>query len=101
MGLTWRKDERVYLETETPFNLINCEKPLKFKFTKDLSNCFPRKDDATPDLTFADFGVFNMINSVGQFANIFQTEELSMTFDNVDFNWFANPQSPMVSLSCL
>ena len=41
MGITWTDDNRSTLETESPFQLKNCQCELEFNF-KDQSECFPR-----------------------------------------------------------
>lgn len=87
MGITWTDDNRSTLETESPFQLKNCQCELEFNF-KDQSECFPRS--TAQGNAVADFGVLNKSNG------LFQTEFLSMKFDTVDFNWFGKPQSEKV-----
>lgn len=94
--MTWPQDVRLFLEAESPFQLINCEKQLVFRFPWSYYGMFTRESkkesgSTTSTHQFVDFGIYTMLNRP---INTFQTEILSMTFDNVDFNWFANPHSP-------
>lgn len=76
------------MEEESPFDLANCEIKLEFTFDALGKECFPRHKSQTEK--FAEFGMLTMPN------RRFQTEEVNMEFETVDFNWFANPHTEKV-----
>ncbi len=88
VGFTWTPAYREILQDESPFELINCEVELEFTFDVNGAECFPRKISQTSQL--ADFGICSIPNVR------FQTEEIQMSFDTVDFNWFASPHTDKV-----
>jgi len=90
VGISWTREVRSLLESgESPFNLSNCNIELEFTFDTEGLDCFTRKFSANSRV--ADFAILNVPNDT------FQTEEIIMEFDTVDFNWFASPHTEKVS----
>lgn len=87
VGLTWTAAQRSELEKLDNFNHDDCKLPVEFIFDKDAKDTFPRKMGSS---SYADFAIYNMPN------NEFQTKTLSMSFETVNFNWYAQPHSKNV-----
>lgn len=83
-GITWTPIQRDVLELENPFRVDDCKITLTFTFEYDLNDVYPRQ---TTQNNWVEIGIFSNPN------RRFQTEEISMTFDSVDFNRFEPPTS--------
>lgn len=98
MGFSWNKTVRNELQNDQqPFDIKACELPLIFVFDGECNTCFTRtitqplaKSDA--EFHVVDFAVLTLPDG------LFQTEEISMVFETVDFNLFASPQNEKVLL---
>lgn len=99
MGYAWKPDHAEFLEDgEYAFDLKYCKLKLKFRFDTECSECFPRKitqpentSGNVIELNAVDFAVLSLPRKS------FQSEEIPMSYDTVDFNWFANPQNEKVN----
>jgi hypothetical protein len=71
----------------SPFDISVCSFEIEFN---NLNDSFPRKQSQT--IHIADFAIFNIPNVT------FQTIPVSLTFDFVDYNWYAGGNSKWVSV---
>lgn len=87
MGIAWSLEKRA--ELENLFDLDECTLSLSFTFSSEMNACFPRK---FKDSFVADFAIYSLPHGS------FQSEEISMVFESINYQWFAGGQSKKVQI---
>jgi hypothetical protein len=86
VGIGWSEESREFLASTTNLNLELCKIYLEFTVEGDLQDLYPYFNTKTNSY-FATFGIYNLSNTT------FQTRNISMKFDTVDYNRHSKAQS--------
>ncbi|MEI7486020.1 MAG: hypothetical protein WCJ72_01205 [Chryseobacterium sp.] len=90
VGFGWTREAKRKIIATAPFKLQDCEIPIEFTF-EDNASMFPRDgtdlSSAKKQEHFVEFGFFN------QEDPFFQITEVKTSFDNLEYNFFADQYS--------